>query len=369
MRFQRIFGLSSLVFISTVPFGAASAATNVLFILDSSGSMLEKVDGIPKIVIAKRVLNDTLSALPPDTQLGLMTYGHRRKGDCNDIEVISPIGTAKSAEIAAKVRALTPKGGTPIAAALVQAASVFKKFSGDHNHIVLITDGAEECHGDPCAAARELAAVGLDVHVNVVGFNLKQKERDAVACIAREGHGKYYDAKDQKALSDAMIDVKQEVALQTPAAAVAKPAEEFNLLLAANGGQLIAAPSENWANAITGKDGDSVRLGGGDEAVYAFKDGQAATFSKFSILIAATSGGNIKDFELLAADDAPTGVFRSLGRFTTQNLRLIKSPYQEFTFPETTAKYLKIKILSDHGGMPLRDADLTQIRLIGKLAP
>jgi Mg-chelatase subunit ChlD len=366
MRFQGIFALYFLVFISTLSFGSASAATNVLFILDSSGSMWEQVEGIPKIVIAKRVLNDTLSALPSDTRLGLMTYGHRRKGDCKDIEMLSPIGAAKSAEIAAKVRALTPKGETPIAAALLQAAGVLKTFSSDHNHIVLITDGAEECRGDPCAAARELAAAGLDVHVNVVGFNLKQKERDAVACIAREGHGKYYDAKDQKSLSAAMVEVKQEVVSQAPAAA--KPPEEFNLLLAANGGQLIAAPSENWANAISGKDGDSVRLGGGDEAVFAFKDGKPATFSKFSILIAAASGGNIKDFELFAANDAPTGVFRSLGRFATQNLRLIKLPYQEFTFPETTAKYLKIKVLSNHGGYPLRDADLTQIRLIGKLA-
>ena len=74
------------------------------------------------------------------------------------------------------------------------------------------------------------------------------------------------------------------------------------------------------------------------------------------------------DFELLAADDAPTGPFRSLGHFTTQTVRLIKSPYQEFSFTETTAKYLKVKILSDHAGYPLRDTDLTQIRLMGKPA-
>jgi hypothetical protein len=149
--------------------------------------------------------------------------------------------------------------------------------------------------------------------------------------------------------------------------AAIKAPEEYNLLLAANGGRFVAGANQSWANAITGKDGDTVRLGGGDEAVFSFKDGKAATFSKFSILIAATSGGNVKDFELLAAD-TPTGAFRSLGRFATQNVRLIKTPYQEFTFPETTAKYLKVKVLSTHGGFPLRDADLTQIRLIRKPA-
>jgi Mg-chelatase subunit ChlD len=38
----------------------ASAATNVLFIIDSSGSMLERVDGSPKIVTAKRAIADML---------------------------------------------------------------------------------------------------------------------------------------------------------------------------------------------------------------------------------------------------------------------------------------------------------------------
>jgi hypothetical protein len=231
-----------------------------------------------------------------------------------------------------------------------------------------VTDGAEECHGDPCAAAKKLAGAGLDVHINVVGFNLQKKERDAVECVAREGHGRYFEANDTKALTAAMTEVKEEVKVaEASPPPAAKPAEEFNLLLASNGGQLIAAADKNWANAITGKDADSVRLGAGDEAIYAFKDERPATFSKFSILIPATSGGNIHEFELLAADDAPTGDFRSLGKFTTQNLRLIKSPYQEFTFPETTAKYLKIKILSAYG-VPLRDADLMQIRLIRKPA-
>src|SRR5579885_1983927 len=93
---------------------AATAATNVLFILDSSGSMWEKVDGTPKTVTAKRVLGETLGSLPADARVGLMTYGHRRKGDCRDIEILSPIGAESRAAIAKKVNALKPKGETPI---------------------------------------------------------------------------------------------------------------------------------------------------------------------------------------------------------------------------------------------------------------
>jgi hypothetical protein len=348
--------------------GPSLAATNVLFILDSSGSMWAKVDGAPKVVTAKRVLNDTLHQLPPGTKIGLMTYGHRRKGDCSDIEVLSAIGADGPDAISAKVNALQPKGETPIATALEQSIAVFKNFQGDHNVVILITDGAEECHGDPCAAVRKLAAAGLDVQVNVVGFNLAKKEREGVECIAREGHGKYYDAKDQKSLSAAMVQVRQQVAQAPPAPAPAPtppPApKETNLLAPSEGGQLLAAPSDAWQAVVSGNDSQYARVSEGQEAVWGFKDDRPATFAKFTLLINGTSAENIKDFELFAGDESPTGTFRSLGKFTAQNIKLLKTPNQEFTFPETTAKYFKVKILSHYGDLYWT---LTQIRLIGKL--
>ncbi len=347
------------------------AATNVLFILDSSGSMLERVDGVPKTVSAKKVMRDTLGALPSEVHAGLMTYGHRRSGDCRDIEVLSPIGVDTPAALAAKVDALKPKGETPIAGALTSAAEVFKPYPKDRNVVVLVTDGAEECHGDPCAAAQALAAANVDLHLNVVGFKLQDKERRAVECIAREGHGRYYDASDTKALVAAMQEVRTELAQATPPPAPVAPAPSpnaNNLLLAANGGQVIIAQDETWRTSINGNDDAVVgfmcnRLP--IDVVYAFKDEKPATFSKFSILIPYT-GKFVKDFELMAADDSPTGTYRSLGTFTTQNMRMLKTPYQEFSFPETTARYLKLRILSVHPSDCSQS--LTQVRLTGTLS-
>ncbi|HYV89329.1 MAG TPA: VWA domain-containing protein, partial [Candidatus Polarisedimenticolia bacterium] len=179
----------------------SQAGTNVLFILDSSGSMWEKVDGVAKVVTAKRVLDDTLAKLSADTEIGLMTYGHRRKNDCSDIQVLDAIGADKAPAIAKKVNALAPKGETPIAGALQQSAEAFKNMPGERNIIILITDGVESCKGDPCAAAHALAAANVDLQINVVGFKLMQKQREAVECIAREGRGTYYDASNTKALT------------------------------------------------------------------------------------------------------------------------------------------------------------------------
>jgi hypothetical protein len=87
----------------------------------------------------------------------------------------------------------------------------------------------------------------------------------------------------------------------------------------------------------------------GKEAVYGFKDEKAATFDTFSMLLTETADNNVKDFELLAGNDSPTGMFNSIGKFRTQNVKIFKTPYQEFKFSPVTAKYLKVKLLESYG--------------------
>ncbi len=121
----------------------------------------------------------------------------------------------------------------------------------------------------------------------------------------------------------------------------------INLLSSANGGHLKAAPNDSWRSAI---DDDTtnwqyIQAGSGD-AVYAFKEEQAATFDTFLMLVTDTSGLNIKEFELLAGNDAPLGAFETIGRFQTQNVRLYPSPWQEFKFEPVRAKYFKLHVIS-----------------------
>src|SRR4029077_1293660 len=61
----------------------------------------------------------------------------------------------------------------------------------------------------------------------------------------------------------------------------------------------------------------------------------------------------------------PTGNFRSIGRFTAQNVKLMKSPYQEFKFEAVTAKHLKIKLISNYGGA-FGALNLYEFKLFGK---
>jgi hypothetical protein len=68
------------------------------------------------------------------------------------------------------------------------------------------------------------------------------------------------------------------------------------------------------------------------EAVFAFRDERAALFDTFTVLVSAAGGLYLRDFELFAGNESPTGRFESLGTFRTRDVKLFKTPYQEFTF-------------------------------------
>ena len=66
------------------------AADRAIIVLDASGSMWGQIDGRPKVEIARETLRTVLQTVPSDMELGLMAYGHREKGSCEDIELVVP---------------------------------------------------------------------------------------------------------------------------------------------------------------------------------------------------------------------------------------------------------------------------------------
>jgi TIR domain len=144
----------------------------------------------------------------------------------------------------------------------------------------------------------------------------------------------------------------------------AKPMR-INLLASENGGQLVVAGDPVWMKSITHYE-DQQGWAAFGEAVYAFKDQRAATFDTFSVLILRAHDANLKDFVLLAGSDSPTGRFEPIGQFTVQNVRMMNSPYQDFTFAPVKAKYLKVRLINTHGGRT-GGAVLHKFKLMGSV--
>ena len=192
----------------------AQAATSILFLLDASNSMWGQVEGVAKMHTAKSVLGELISDLPGDTRVGLMTYGHRRAGDCGDVELLRPVAANARQQVVDALAAITPRGKTPIAASLEASAAAFAGLEGAKS-VVLISDGVETCDGDPCAAAERLATEGIDVRVHVVGFDLTHEERAALDCIAEKGKGRYFAANSVESFAAAVTEAV-EVAREEP---------------------------------------------------------------------------------------------------------------------------------------------------------
>lgn len=201
-----------------------AAASDTILVFDASGSMWGQIDGVAKITTARDVVQGLLKDLPPERRMGLVAYGHRRKGDCSDIQTLVPVGTDRAA-IGTAIARLNPMGMTPMTAAVEQAAEALK-FTENEATVILVSDGQETCHKDPCQAAASLAKMGIGLTVHTVGFGLGPEEAGAkgeLSCIAEATGGRFFIADDARGLRAALEEISA-VQAAPPAASAPTPA-------------------------------------------------------------------------------------------------------------------------------------------------
>lgn len=199
---QRI--ISGLIF--AVAFALATLAHaegKSIIVLDASGSMWGQIDGRTKIDIAREALAGVIGELPADSEMGLMAYGHREKGNCDDIELIVSPAAGTGQSIIDAANALQFLGKTPLTESVRRAAEALHS-TEDKATVILITDGIETCAADPCALGTELETSGVDFTAHVVGFGLTEDEGKTVACLAENTGGKFVAADDLASLATAL---------------------------------------------------------------------------------------------------------------------------------------------------------------------
>ena len=170
--------------------------------------MWGQIDGVNKITIARAVVGDIVSDFPADQNLGFVTYGHRERGQCADIETLVEPAPGTAAEIAGIVEGLNPRGMTPMTDAVVTAAQALRH-TEQAATVILVSDGIETCNPDPCAAARALEEAGVDFTAHVIGFDVRG-EADALLqmqCIAEETGGRFLTADNAQELNQALREV------------------------------------------------------------------------------------------------------------------------------------------------------------------
>ena len=155
----------------------------------------------PKIDVAKEAMISYVNTANPDNKIGFRKFGFGENEDdtknCIATESLVSIQPLNKNSLIQEINK-TPAVGyrTDIAYALNKSADDFNGVG--EKIIVLVSDGEENCYGDPCQVARELRAKGINVTVHTVGFAISEAGSEELRCIAQATGGTYYDIKKEK---------------------------------------------------------------------------------------------------------------------------------------------------------------------------
>lgn len=198
-----LFALLCLPFFASLQAQDSPPPSPIIFIYDASGSMWGQMEGKTKMEIAATVMTDAVNKLPDNQQLGLVAYGHRKKGDCEDVEFLVEVANGSKSQVNQSLKGIKPLGKTPLAYSALQVIDQLRT-SGMKATIILVTDGIESCGGNICEVIRAARAEGIDFRLHIIGFGLKEGETEQLKCAAEAGNGNYYDAADAGGLGDVL---------------------------------------------------------------------------------------------------------------------------------------------------------------------
>ena len=175
----------------------------LLFVIDYSNSMGEYLEHKTKVNQVKEMMTKILPQISPETKVGLRVYGHTCNliayNACRSSELVTPLGFSNSTNILSEMSHLRPRGMTPITYSLKQAVNKDLQGYDGIKHIILLTDGGENCDESPCDYSIELVKKRKDIKIDVIAFNVHDDDDLAqLKCTADVTGGRFSEA-DTKA--------------------------------------------------------------------------------------------------------------------------------------------------------------------------
>jgi Ca-activated chloride channel homolog len=176
---------------------APSCTSDAMIVFDASGSMAGMGFGettVSRLQQVRHALAEVLPDVAPFRKLGLLTFGPGKHRACDNIDLkFTPIPNAMD-RILSEINALHPYGQTPITKAVSLAANAVD-YRDRPVTIVLLTDGEEDCGGDPCALAQQLKTKGAGVTVHIISYMLSHlgglSTGGSVRCLSEATDGLY----------------------------------------------------------------------------------------------------------------------------------------------------------------------------------
>ena len=214
-------------------------------VMDFSGSMSNWIG------VAKRSMQSIVMQIPSSTKLGFRVFGHNSyvvnpnipvvqevkqivstgknkfkvvtkanptgntTGACSATQQVAGIYQANAQNLINGMNSVDLGGATPLVYALDRA--VYQDFVNfdtvTPKKIVLITDGGENCGGDPCEFARRLMSKRSDVHIDVVLVSSGSRK---LSCLATTTGGHFYNINNLSDFSTTVTNSIQSQPIKVP---------------------------------------------------------------------------------------------------------------------------------------------------------
>lgn len=172
--------------------------TRILFLLDASGSMVAEMGKTSRWAASVTLMSRMIDSLRSveNCEVGLRVFGHGKAinfRDCYDTKLEVPFAPNNHKQFVTRLRQIKPLGYTSITQSLLATAKDFPADKDSRNIIILITDGIEECPGDPCAVSEELQKKGIILKPFIIGLGTDGEQFKKIYNCA----GRYYNAQTE----------------------------------------------------------------------------------------------------------------------------------------------------------------------------
>lgn len=193
---------------------AKKQKTNVVILMDASGSMKASVSDGVKMDLAKEAIKEFTRQLEDAVNVSLLAYGHIGTGSdsdksksCKAIETVYPLSSYESNQFDEALNTFHASGWTPLAGAIEKANELLASYPHDlyKNIVYIVSDGIETCDGNPVEAAKELNESNIEAKVNIIGFDVDDEGQQQLKQVAEAGGGDYVTVRDKSEFEDVVI--------------------------------------------------------------------------------------------------------------------------------------------------------------------
>lgn len=190
-----------------------------LFILDFSNSMNEFLNSRKKIDIMLDTMREILPKINSQNHVGMRAYGYRigvtPYDSCKASKLMVPITKGGNYLVSKQIEKTRAIGMTPITHSLKSALNKdFKGFNGQ-KHIILLTDGGENCDESPCTFMTKNLRFYPDVKIDVIAYDIRNiDDISQLECVALVTRGQFYTANTASELANSLnnsLNIEKEV--------------------------------------------------------------------------------------------------------------------------------------------------------------